>query len=462
MEHFAGADRHLPIQILPETEVQRSAHDVGDLFIVVAVLGHHGSGIQEDVRDHHVVAGNDPTSDRVGNRLPGKIFPADMTGSLRAGCGVRRGRRRILALAGHDGPQVRGGKKRVHRQDYHVPMRPRHCPSAGASLPEPMKPLLVPLLTGVFLALCSLPLWAVAPSPGNPGIIVTNLVPRFMAWFEEVEELEREMQDTAAARDQAFDPHGFENLLEEVWREHLGDMGGLLARDRDRPWEPQGLGEAWSRYRGSLDRIRRADDRIGPEAEAVLHEVAGLLRLDRALDLRVIVYVGTFNDGPAFRRRSREYSILLPAERLPEDLRPVLIDLYSRAIHARLSGRPADDDLSLAQHLFLRGLALRVHEEAEPGLWAHEYLLRTEAWLVAAEGQDGAILNGLRGHLDERDPERLARLMDGAGATGFEGEFDYAAWRISGMLLMEGWTLDRLARVPEGEVGALVAQTLRD
>ncbi len=323
----------------------------------------------------------------------------------------------------------------------------------------PTNPSPIPALAA---GLTVLVLAAMVPAPVNPDLRVTNLVPRFLAFHEQAEGLELSMRQSAEAEGESFRWSRFEEARNELWNEHLGELGDLVSRKGNRPWEPEGLDEAWDRYRQSLDRIRRAADGISPDPQAVLRQVAELLRLDQQFQLDLIVYVGTFQDEPAFRRRGGEYSILLPAERLPANMRPILVDLYTRAIHARLSGRPADDELSLAQHLFLRGLALRVHEEAEPGRWSHEYLLRSQDWLLAAEGRDAAILEGVRASLDERDPSRLIRFLEGGGATGLDGEFDYAAWRISGMLLMEGWTLDRLARVPEGEVAALVAEAIRE
>ena len=318
------------------------------------------------------------------------------------------------------------------------------------------------LFSSLAVLLLAVSLAGMAAPAVNPELRVTNLVAEFLTFHEAAEGVERDMREEAEAEGEPFDSNLFEERLKELWHEHLGGMGTLLARDRARLWEAQNLADAWDRYGDRLDRIRRAGDGVSPNPAGVLRQVSQLLELDRPLQVHMVLYVGTFQDDPAFRLRDGEYSVLLPVEQLPQNLRPVLMDLYTRAIHARMSGRPADDGLSLAQHLFLRGLALRVQEEADPGRWAHEYLLRSQDWLLTAEQRDGAILNGVRSRLNERNPERLAAYLDGGGATGLRGEFDYAAWRVSGMLLMNGWTLDRLARVPEGEVGALVAETLRD
>ncbi len=301
----------------------------------------------------------------------------------------------------------------------------------------------------------------IAEAPqGQPVLRVTSFVPRFLEFYEAAREAEREALEEAREADREPDLDELERMRRALWDEHLGETAAALARDPDEPWEPQGLEEAWGRFGDRLERIRTADAGLSPDPQAVLRQVAGLLRLDVPLEVRLIKYVGTFRDDPAFRLWNGDYTLLLPVEALPATLRPLFIDLSTRAIHARLSGRPEEGNLSLAQHLFLRGLALRVHEEVVPGRQAQEYLLRSRDWLLTAERRDGAILDGVRQRLEERDPGALEPFLDGRGTTGLAGEFDYAAWRVSGLLLMDGWTLDRLARVPEHEVDDLVVEIL--
>ncbi len=299
------------------------------------------------------------------------------------------------------------------------------------------------------------------PTDRQPILRVTSFVPRFLDFHEAARSAEREILEEALEADREPEPEELERIRRALWDEHLGEAAPDLARRPGEPWQPEGLEAAWDRYDQRLEAIRQADRGLSPEPEGVLRQVAQELRLDVPLEVHLIKYVGTFREEPAFRLWNGQYTLLLPVEALPGSLRPVLIDLYTRAIHARLSGRPAEGNLSLAQHLFLRGLALRVHEELVPGRPAQEYLLRPRDWLLTAERRDGAILDGVRQRLGERDGEALEPFLAGGGTTGLTGEFDYAAWRISGLLLMDGWTLDRLARVSEHEVDGLVAEILQ-
>lgn len=320
-----------------------------------------------------------------------------------------------------------------------------------------------PAHLGLLLAtVVALGMATVAPSPlqAQATVRVTNLVAPFLAFHAEAAEAEAALRARAEEADEEPDLEAIARERLELWEAHLGESRPLLTRNPGETWEPEGLDAAWARYPDALDRIRSLEEGITPDPAGVLREVAGLLRLDRSLEVHLVLYVGTFQESSAFRLREGEYAVLVPAETLPGVRRPLLVDLLTRAVHARLSGRPADGQLSLAQHLLARGLALRVHEELTPGRPAEEYLQRPRSWLLQAEGRDGAIMDGLRPRLASRDEDLLARYLQGSGMTGLSGEFDYAAWRLSGLLLLHGWTLDRLARIPQNEVNTLVAEML--
>lgn len=297
----------------------------------------------------------------------------------------------------------------------------------------------------------------------QPTVRTTNLVPEFLEFHAEALALEEAWEGAGADREPDApepDRDAFLRDLHELWDEHLGAAAPALTREEGAEWTPMELAEAWGRYGGALDRIRGAASGVTPDPEGVLRQVGGLLRLDRPLDVHLILYVGTFQDRPAFRLRDDEFAVLVPVEVLQGSVRPLLVDLMTRAVQTRMAGRPADGELSLAQHLFVRGLALRVYEEVNPGRPAEEYLQRARGWLLQAEQRDGAIMDGIRHRVRSRDAQTLRPYLEAGGVTGLSGEFDYGAWRVSGLLLLHGWTLDRLARVPIHEVDDLVAEIL--
>jgi hypothetical protein len=302
-----------------------------------------------------------------------------------------------------------------------------------------------------------------AGAEAQPTVRTTNLVPQFLEFHAEGRALEEAWEREVADREPGApepDREAFLADLHELWDEHLGEATSGLARAEGVAWSPVELDEAWARYGQAMDRIRGATSGLTPDPEGVLRQVGSQLRLDRPLEIHLILYVGTFQDRPAFRLRNDEFAVLVPVEVLQGPVRPLLVDLTTRAVQARMAGRPSDGELSLAQHLFVRGLALRVYEEMNPGRPAEEYLGRARGWLLQAEQRDGAIMDGIRQRLRSRDAQVLRPYLEAGGVTGMSGEFDYGAWRVSGLLLLHGWTLDRLARVPIHEIDDLVAEIL--
>ncbi len=297
-------------------------------------------------------------------------------------------------------------------------------------------------------------------SAASPTLRLVSLVPEFLALYREAEQEESRAQARAREEGRSLDPDTVAHIRRTIWERAMEPWSYRLARGESVRWEAEDLESAWARYARAMNGIRSAEGRVFSQAEDAFREASRVLRLDRPLEVDLILYVGTFDEPPAFRLRNGSYTLLIPAEDLPTQLRPLFLDLFTRALHARLGGRPPEGRLSLAQHLFLRGLALRVHEEVDPGQEAESYLLRSRSWLLSAEQRDEAIISGMKERLEESDPERIERLRRGSGVSGLEGEFDFMAWRLSGLLLMDGWTLDRLARVPESEVAALVIETL--
>jgi len=299
------------------------------------------------------------------------------------------------------------------------------------------------------------------PDPGSPTLRVTNLVPAFLTFREEVNAEEARLRADAAREELEPDSARIAEMRREHWNRHLGEASRLLTREVGGAWAPEELELAWPRYPDQLERLEAvASQGLSPSPEAVLRQVAGALSNNRNLEVHLVLYVGTFQDRPAFRMSDGEYRVLLPVEVLPATLQPVLVDLFVRATHARMADRPAEAALSLAEHLFIRGLALRTLEELRPGRAAEEYLGRSRQWLIESERRDVAILAHMRSQLSVRDPDVLSSLLGASAASRAAADFDYAAWRLSGLLLMDGWTIDRMASEPFSGIQPLVARTL--
>lgn len=325
---------------------------------------------------------------------------------------------------------------------------------------------------------------SVAAEAQQATVRVTNMVPDFLSFYEGALEerepaargLERPEPEPGPAEEEPAPAEDEAGPAEEetgpaerpspadrrwaLWQERYG-FPALPEDEAGREAVRGRLEAVWPRYGQALQRIRASAGAFEPAPAPFLRNAARVLRLDRPLEVHLVVYVGMFERGPSFEIDSGEYRLLFPVERAPADRRAALHHAFSEPVQARLSGRPEDRPPTLAERLLARGIGLRVHETLVPGLPAERYLLRSLDWLLEAESRDRRILEWLRPRLGDRSPETFARLAEGRGVTGLGGELDYAAWRLVGhILLHHRWTLDRLARVPAREVPGLVAEAI--
>jgi len=75
-DHLAGAHGVGLLAAFAEVELQRPLEDVRDLLVVVAVAGHLGALGEVDVREHHLVAGDQAPPEPVLEVLGGHVVPA--------------------------------------------------------------------------------------------------------------------------------------------------------------------------------------------------------------------------------------------------------------------------------------------------------------------------------------------------------------------------------------------------
>ena len=71
------------------------------------------------------------------------------------------------------------------------------------------------------------------------------------------------------------------------------------------------------------------------------------------------------------------------------------------------------------------------------------------AWMPQCLAHRTAILKGIAADLDKSGRDIAMKYTFGQGNTGIEREAYCAAWIVVGDMLTHGWTLPKLARVPE-------------
>lgn len=217
---------------------------------------------------------------------------------------------------------------------------------------------------------------------------------------------------------------------------------------------------AWDRYPAALPRIRGGMGRLTAAAAPMIARVAEVLRLERPAKLKLVGYVGGFEDN-AFTapEPGGVVALSLPLESSPEFVALVVPHEATHAVHAVIAGLSPEYERTLARVILEEGLAMHVAKVVAPGKPDAAYTERLPGWHRATRARLPDILRGLRPALRSSSPDDLMRFTMGEGAAGFEREAYAAGWAVVGRLLADGMTPADIARVPEADMPALVERT---
>lgn len=287
-----------------------------------------------------------------------------------------------------------------------------------------------------------------APRQQRPDTLLTvrisDLTPRFLAFY-------REAEAEGADPDRRW----------ALWRERYAfaavppsAQGMALARRQ--------LEDSWDGYPALLDRIRAGAPGVRPAPEPILREVAGLLALDRPLDVEVVIFVGTGGGGAFSLSWGEGWRVALPVEQDPGDREISASHEFAHAVHARMAGMEGRWTRSVGQLVLGEGLAMHVARVLYPGRPHEDYVGGGRGWLEEARAHERGILEGVLGSIDNATPGAMDRFTLGPGPAGLPREGYYAGWVLVGHLLRQGWTLPGLARVPRGFLSGLAERAVRE
>ena len=277
---------------------------------------------------------------------------------------------------------------------------------------------------------------------------VVDLTPRFLAFYEAA---------------QAVEPDA--DVRWRLWQEHYGFAavpptpdGQALARRL--------LDEAWPAYPGVLAQVRAGASGLVPAPEPILRSVARLLDCRQDVTVRLVVFVGAL-EGNAFSTMNAGVPVVcVPVEQVAEEREFILPHEFTHAVHLTTAGLPGSWERPIAQLILEEGLATHTTAALMPGHPPAAYLEDTRAgsipnWFQRCAEREAELLSGLRDYLADSSSDTVARFTFGTGTTGLEREAYYAGWVLVGYLLEQGWTLARLAHVPEDGLVSLVSEAIR-
>lgn len=276
----------------------------------------------------------------------------------------------------------------------------------------------------------------------KPVLTIEDLTPKFLRFYQ-------------TAIQERADP----NRRWELWKQ----LYGFAAV----PPTPQGdqmarkiLDNAWPRYESALPVIRRGIGNLQPPPAEILDRVATTLGVDVPIQAKLLLFVGGF-DNNAFTSPGANGipTVALPVEGTGSAL--ILTHEFTHVVEAEQAHLSLDWKRSIAHTIFAEGLAMRVTQHIHPGLPDKDYVGEfTPDWYARATSKRKSILVDIAPHLADSNPDTVMRFTMGTGGAGIDREAYFAGWLVIGDLLQRGWTLPRLARVPDEQMERIVAESL--
>jgi hypothetical protein len=274
------------------------------------------------------------------------------------------------------------------------------------------------------------------------GVTVTDLSPRFLAFY-----------DSATAADLDASQRWL------MWKRLYGfaavpptPFGDSLARRL--------LDGAWTRYPDAIPKIRKGVSAFGVDPDMQLHRVVSLLGCGQNTRVRLIAFVGGFEDNAFAFSTDGIPTVAIPIE--AGDPEKSMIHEFTHAVH-RSSGCAdfkSGYGQSLGELVISEGVAMRVVQALVPGSPEYYYVAHAQEWLDTARTRRNAILDGVRNHAADVGADAVQRFTFGRGTTGLSREAYYAGWEIVGELLRSGMSFHDIAITPPSRFRVLIGQAV--
>jgi len=276
---------------------------------------------------------------------------------------------------------------------------------------------------------------------GHLRIEVVDLTPRFLAFYE-------------SARNERDPDARF-----ALWQEHYG-FAAVPPGPRGREMARRLLTEAWPKYEANLSIIRRGAAVFGDEPIRTLRKVAQLLNVEDPVRVRLVAYVGAFDNNAFAANDEGVPTVSFPVEMPANQRRVTLAHELSHAVHMQTAGLSGGWERSIAATMIQEGLAMHVAREVAPGRPLADYVEHTPGWWNQVQPKRRFILRALLPVLDKSDSDIVFRFTIGPGPNGLEREAYAAGWWVIEHLRRRGMSLAEIARVPEAKMPQLVRRAI--
>lgn len=279
-----------------------------------------------------------------------------------------------------------------------------------------------------------LPLEPYTQTSGDLSMEVVDLTPRFLDFYHAA---------------QQSDPQARFAL----WQERYG-FAALPPTEQGMAMARSMLESAWPFYEGGMEVIEAGAPGLEPSPMASLQAVAAILEADRPIHIRLVAYVGMFENNAFTARGNGIPNVNLPVEMSPHDRETTQAHEIAHAVHMELAGLSGGWERSIANTLLSEGLAVHVAREAVPGRAEADYIEHEPGWLDRCKANRGAVLSGILPALETSDGQTVFQFTMGEGTTGMQREAYCAGYLVIGHLRETGMSLAEIARIGEAGMAA--------
>lgn len=220
------------------------------------------------------------------------------------------------------------------------------------------------------------------------------------------------------------------------------------------------LDGAWSRYPQALGVIRAGAGAMQPQPAATLKAVASLLGLGEPYQVKVLAYVGGFEDNAFSAVQDGKPFVAIPLEMSVYRREMILAHEMTHAVHLGTAKLRGGWERSIAETIFQEGLAMHVARAVVPGRDVRDYVEHKPGWWDAVGQRKADILRDMLPVLEKSDSDTVFRFTIGAGPSGLEREAYVAGWYVVEQLRAQGMSLAEIAHIPEAQMAETVRQAI--
>lgn len=278
--------------------------------------------------------------------------------------------------------------------------------------------------------------------PADVTVTITDLSPKFLAFH------------TAAEQEKASPDRRW-----ELWKQ-IYDFAAVPPTSKGEKMARRLLDQAWPRYPSVLEQIRAGAAGMTPQPEETMRAVVELLQPDKAASVRLLVFVGGFEDNAFTAAGAGRITVAMPVEMSPDRRALIMAHEFTHAVQIATGSVSGGWERSIGTTVLSEGLAMRVTEKLFPGRPARDFVEMAPGWLEQATKRHSEILRGIRPYLQSEKGEDVMRFTMGQGPAGLHREAYYAGWEVVGYWLDHGMSFAEITRIPEKEMPARVAEAI--